>query len=142
MKRRGKETDYKFENLLAHVLKWIAMPPRLLVTNVVGYDEDENGGDERAGAAYRRVEHLAAGRGAGSSYEHLFWPRVALILETYFLSPEVEAGRVPPRQGDVYPKAEVDLGIVRPAMEGQGPRLQPTDRDFTGLGYVEGARQR
>lgn len=118
------------------------MSSRFLVANVVGYDEDENGGDERAGAAYRRVEHLAAGRGAGSGYENLLRPRVALILQTYFLPPEIEAGCVPPRQGDVYTKTEVYLGVVGTAMEGQGPRLQPTDRDFTGLRYVEGARQR
>lgn len=129
--------------MFEYVLERITVPSRLLVADVICDNEDENGGDERACAAYRRVEHLAAGRGARSGHEDLLRPRsVALILETYFLPPEVEAGRVPPRQGDVYPKAEVHLGVVRAAMEGQGPRLQPTDRDFTGLGYIQGARQR
>lgn len=118
------------------------MPPCLLVANVVSDNEDENGGDERAGAAYRRVEHLSAGRGSGSGHEDLLRAHVALILQTYFLPPKIEAGRVPPRQGDVYSKAEIDLGVVGAAMEGQGPRLQPTDRDLTGLGYVERAGQR
>lgn len=85
-----------------HLLQWISVSPRLLVAHVVDDHQDEDGRDERTRATNGHVEHLAAGRGAGSGDQYLLGPGVTLVLQANFLPPEFQIGAVPPRQRDVY----------------------------------------
>lgn len=132
-----------FENSF-HSLKRIPVSPGLLVAHVVDYHQDEDGRHECTRAADGRVKHLTAGGGARRGDHDLLGPGrgVALVLQADLLPLELEAGGVSPRQRDVYADGEVDLRVVGPAVQRQGPRLQTADGHLARLRDVQGTAQR
>lgn len=117
------------------------MPPSLLVTHIISDNENKNRCDECASTTDSSIKHLSARRGSGSCDKNFFRSYVTFILQTDFLSFKVQTGRVSSRQGNIYPKTQVDLRVIGTTMQCQSPSLQSTDWNFTSLWYIQGTTQ-
>lgn len=71
------------------------MSPSLFVSDVISDDENADRSDECTSAANSSVENLSTGSGARRSDEDFLGSGIAaLVLETNFLTTELEARRV------------------------------------------------